>query len=87
MQPRYIYEHWYKSNRDILLFDNSITLHNRKIENNGTIPNRIGLRIQFDYNNLIENYEPFVHHQQYNLQRQHRISMMAVATQGMEHVN
>lgn len=85
LQSQYTYEHWYKSNSDILIFDNSITLHNRKIENNGTIPNRVGLRIQFDYNHLVENYKPFIHHQLYNLQRQQRMSMMSVATQGMEY--
>jgi len=83
LQPQYIYEHWYKNDNDILIFDNSITLHNRKIENNGISTNRVGLRIQFDYNHLVENYEPFMHNQQYNIQRQHRIDLMATATEGI----
>ena len=66
-----------------MIFDNSITLHNRKIENNGISTNRVGLRIQFDYNHLVENYEPFMHNQQYNIQRQHRIDLMATATEGI----
>lgn len=83
LQPQYIYEHWYKNDNDILVFDNSITLHNRKIENNGISANRVGLRVQFDYNHLVENYEPFIHNQQYNIQRQHRIDLMATATEGI----
>lgn len=78
----YVYEHWYESDNDILIFDNSITLHNRKIENNGILPNRVGLRIQFDYNHLIKNYSPF-QQEDYNIQRQYRIDLMSKATEGM----
>jgi alpha-ketoglutarate-dependent taurine dioxygenase len=56
----YIYDHKYQTDHDLLLFDNSITLHNRSVEN-GTSPNRLGYRIQFDYNRLIgQPYQPFV---------------------------
>lgn len=86
MQEQYIYEHWYQSDHDILLFDNSITLHNRKIENNGILADRIGLRIQFDYNHLAGTYRPFAQ-EEFNVQRQHRIGLMAKATEGMEFAN
>lgn len=56
----YIYEHKYQDDHDILLFDNSITLHNRSVEN-GSAPNRLGYRIQFDYDRLIQKpYQPFL---------------------------
>jgi alpha-ketoglutarate-dependent taurine dioxygenase len=55
----YIYDHKYQSDTDILLFDNSITLHNRSIEN-GRAPDRMAYRIQFDYDKLTgEQYRPF----------------------------
>ena len=55
----YIYDHKYQDDNDILLFDNSITLHNRSAE--GEIsPNRLGYRIQFDYDRLLGGeYQPF----------------------------
>lgn len=56
----YIYEHKYQSDTDLLIFDNSITQHNRSIEN-GSAPDRLGYRIQFDYNKLLEDkYNPFL---------------------------
>lgn len=82
-QSQYVYEHWYQNDKDILLFDNSITLHNRKIENNGVSPDRVGLRVQFDYNHLVPEYLPF-YQDQFNTQRQHRMSLMARATEGLE---
>jgi alpha-ketoglutarate-dependent taurine dioxygenase len=55
----YIYDHKYQSDTDLLIFDNSITLHNRSIEN-GSAPDRLGYRIQFDYDKLIgKQYQPF----------------------------
>jgi len=77
ISPEYIYEHWYQSDHDILIFDNSITLHNRKIEN-GTNPDRIGLRIQFDYDKLEPEYNPFFQ-QQYNVTRQRRLDLLNYA--------
>ena len=44
----YIYDHWYQSNRDLCLFDNSITLHRRL----GDIKDRMAWRIQHDYNRI-----------------------------------
>lgn len=82
-KSQYIYEHWYQSDKDILIFDNSITLHNRRIENNGVSPDRVGLRIQFDYNKLVPEYQPF-YQEHYNLQRDHRMSLMQKAIQGLD---
>jgi alpha-ketoglutarate-dependent taurine dioxygenase len=44
----YIYDHWYQSNTDLCLFDNSITLHRRL----GDIKDRMAWRIQHDYNKI-----------------------------------
>jgi hypothetical protein len=53
----YIYDHWYKSNNDLLLFDNSITLHRRL----GDINNRLCYRIQHDYSNLQKDFwQPYL---------------------------
>ena len=81
IQPEYTYEHWYQNNKDILIFDNSITLHNRRIEN-GVSPDRVALRIQYDYEKLVGNYCPFTQ-EQFNIQRQQRMSLMTTATAGM----
>ena len=44
----YIYDHWYKNDNDLCLFDNSITLHRRL----GDIKERLCYRVQHDYSNL-----------------------------------
>lgn len=54
---KYIYDHWYKSNNDFCLFDNSITLHRRL----GDIKDRLCYRIQHDYSNLQEGFwQPYL---------------------------
>lgn len=79
----YIYKHWYQSDKDICLFDNSITLHNREIEH-GLIPDRMGYRIQFDYDALTGGtYQPFFQ-QEYNDRRNEKIRLLGVAMEGME---
>ena len=45
---KYIYDHWYKEDGDLCLFDNSITQHRRL----GSTDNRLCLRYQYDYTNL-----------------------------------
>jgi alpha-ketoglutarate-dependent taurine dioxygenase len=45
---KYIFDHWYKNEGDLLLFDNSITMHRRL----GNVPNRLCYRIQHDYSKL-----------------------------------
>jgi alpha-ketoglutarate-dependent taurine dioxygenase len=52
----YTYDHWYKNDNDLCLFDNSITLHRRL----GGIANRLCYRIQYDYTRLQTGpYEPY----------------------------
>jgi alpha-ketoglutarate-dependent taurine dioxygenase len=45
---KYVYDHWYQNDNDLLLFDNSITMHRRL----GNIDGRLCYRIPFDYTNL-----------------------------------
>jgi hypothetical protein len=78
----YIYKHWYQSDKDILIFDNSITVHNREIELENA-PERIAYRIQFDYNNLVNDYKPF-YQDQYNQRRQERLNLLEKAMDGMQ---
>jgi hypothetical protein len=79
----YIYKHWYQSDKDICIFDNSITLHNREIET-GLSPERMGYRIQFDYDKLTGGtYNPF-YHQEYNDRRAEKIRLLNIAMEGME---
>jgi alpha-ketoglutarate-dependent taurine dioxygenase len=53
----YIYDHWYKGNNDLCLFDNSITLHRRL----GSTENRLAYRVQHDYSNLQETFwQPYL---------------------------
>lgn len=47
---QYQYFHYYQNDRDMLLFDNSITLHNRI----GGLPERKAFRIQYEPSNLYE---------------------------------
>ena len=55
---KYIYDHWYQSNNDLCLFDNSITLHRRL----GDTKNRLCYRIQHDYTNLQDDFwQPYLH--------------------------
>ena len=86
LSPEYIYEHWYQNDKDILIFDNSITLHNRRIENDGILPNRVALRIQFDYDRLVNQYQPFLQ-DIYNIQRDERMTLMSKAVEGLEIAN
>jgi alpha-ketoglutarate-dependent taurine dioxygenase len=52
----FMYDHWYKQNGDLCLFDNSITLHRRL----GGIANRLAYRIQYDYTYLQDGpYNPY----------------------------
>jgi hypothetical protein len=55
---KYTYDHWYKSNNDFCLFDNSITLHRRL----GDIKDRLCYRVQHDYSNLQSGFwQPYLH--------------------------
>lgn len=46
--PENIFDHWYKQDNDLLLFDNTITLHRRT----GYIDGRVALRNPHDFTNL-----------------------------------
>ena len=46
----YIYDHWYQQDNDLLLFDNSVTLHRRL----GGHPERLAYRIQYDFSKLLD---------------------------------
>lgn len=79
----YTYNHWYQQDRgEICLFDNSITLHNRGLEGESA-PDRIGLRIQYDFDNITgKKYQPF-YQQKYNDHRNQRLEILAQAVEGM----
>jgi alpha-ketoglutarate-dependent taurine dioxygenase len=53
---KYIYDHWYQNDNDLCLFDNSITLHRRL----GGITNRMCYRIQYVYDQLAPNWNPWL---------------------------
>jgi alpha-ketoglutarate-dependent taurine dioxygenase len=63
---KYQYDHWYKNNGDLLLFDNSITLHRRLGKTDG----RLCYRVAHDYTNLQDGaYQPYFmtkYQKQYN---------------------
>ena len=53
---KYVYDHWYKQDNDLCLFDNSVTLHRRL----GGIADRLCYRIQYNYGNIAPaNYNPY----------------------------
>jgi hypothetical protein len=81
--PEYCYDHWYATNKEICLFDNSITLHNRSIhEKIGIAPNRLGLRVQYDFDRLTgETYQPF-YQQEFNDLRNIRLDLLKTAVKG-----
>jgi len=82
--PEYMYDHWYKGDRDLMIFDNSITLHRRLIEPaKGRLPDRVGLRLQFDYDKLAGEYLPFAQ-DEYNQERKHRVDLFPIATADIE---
>jgi alpha-ketoglutarate-dependent taurine dioxygenase len=59
---KYIYDHWYQNDNDLLLFDNSITLHRRQ----GNTDGRLALRIAFDYTHLQDGpYDPYQDHPEF----------------------
>lgn len=52
-----VYEHWYQQDNDLCIFDNSIALHKRL----GDTTDRLGYRIQFTCNKLLEEpYNPYI---------------------------
>lgn len=55
---KYIYDYWWENDHNILLFDNSITLHRRLLSKN-SCGNRIAYRIPFRYESLYGTYSPY----------------------------
>ena len=55
-QERYMYKHKYQTDNDLLIFDNTITLHNRE----GKTKDRLAFRIPNDYSNLRDDYNPYI---------------------------
>jgi alpha-ketoglutarate-dependent taurine dioxygenase len=49
---QYIYDHWYQQDNDLLLFDNSITLHRRL----GDIKERVAHRVPHDYTKIHQEF-------------------------------
>jgi alpha-ketoglutarate-dependent taurine dioxygenase len=52
----YTYDHWYQQDNDLVLFDNSVTLHRRL----GGITERLCYRIQYDYGKISSNNQPYL---------------------------
>lgn len=60
---KYIYDHKYKTDNELLLFDNSVTLHRRKDPGH---PDRLAYRIQYDPSNLLDSpWYPYEHLPEY----------------------
>ena len=51
-----MYKHKYQTDNDLLIFDNTITLHNRE----GKTKDRLAFRIPNDYSNLRDDYNPYI---------------------------
>lgn len=83
LTDEFIYKHWYQRDGDICIFDNSITVHNRELEV-ANAPERMGYRIQFDYDNLTDGpYIPF-YQDEYNKIREERLHLLSLAMEGMQ---
>ena len=73
----YIYDHWYKQDGDLCLFDNSITQHRRL----GSTDNRLCYRYQYDYTNLQESpWMPYLQ-EPYKTQYTNRVTQVVKALQ------
>jgi alpha-ketoglutarate-dependent taurine dioxygenase len=79
---RYIYEHWYPANQhDLLLFDNSITLHKRignyQGKDKSTHPDRVGFRTQFTVGPLLDSpWRPWQHSPEWDREYRQEINDM-----------
>jgi alpha-ketoglutarate-dependent taurine dioxygenase len=72
---KYVFDHWYQQDNDLLLFDNSITLHRRLPGN----PNRVAYRIQYDYNNLLDNpWYPYYQEEYANKYKQQTYELIKI---------
>jgi alpha-ketoglutarate-dependent taurine dioxygenase len=76
---RYIYDHWYTDNRDLLIFDQSVTLHRRK----GYHPDRKAFRMAFDISPLVDKpYLPWQSHPEFNQQYLKEMNQLCNIVQG-----
>lgn len=58
---KYIFDYWWENDQNILLFDNSITLHRRILkEGKNSCGNRMAYRIPFGYESLYGYYKPYL---------------------------
>ena len=68
----HVHDHWYQNNGDLLIFDNTITLHRRL----GDVSTRLLLRSASSYNKILDHtYQPYFH-KEYAQQYQERITDM-----------
>ena len=65
---KYIYDYWWENNQNILLFDNSITLHRRLVKGS-SCGDRIAYRIPFSYESLYGYYDPYFQEEFSNLRK------------------
>lgn len=66
---KYIYDYWWENDQNILLFDNSITLHRRVIKGD-SCGNRVAYRIPFSYDSLYGYYDPYLQKEFSDLRKQ-----------------
>ena len=80
---KYMYEHWYEHDNDFVLFDNSITLHNRI----GGEPDRKMYRIQYEPTHLLDGpwypYSQQEYHEVYVKQNQEIMEYLGETTYKM----
>ena len=71
---KWVFNHWYATNRrDLMLFDNSVTLHKRI----GGLEDRLAFRMQFDLSPLIdEPWLPWQHQPMYQSRYEHDITQL-----------
>lgn len=63
---KYIYDYWWENDQNIVIFDNSITLHRRILKSN-SCGERMAYRIPFGYQNLYGEYLPYFNEHYNNL--------------------
>ena len=66
---KYVYDYWWENDQNILLFDNSITLHRRLIQTT-SCGGRVAYRIPFSYDSLYGYYDPYFQKEFSDLRKQ-----------------
>lgn len=63
LDPNNVWDHWYSTDNDLLIFDNTVTLHRRL----GGDEERLAFRCQFDVSQLLDKpWEPWKHLPEYH---------------------